>query len=295
MRTVRTGVVRATALRRARWSLLAAAMGVMVPALANEPAPIHTTPVEVQAQHEPQALPPLAPLPSATSPSQELEAGAASALGDIQPMGATRMLLKESSYLRGVDELRVVRRVDTQAGVAAQVAFNVVTAAVLGSVSFESFSKTALAGSPVEELQDEALAANPGMHELLDAMSIEATRVYRARVEKRLAQGREEGWTREEMLEEAQVQAEADWPLNAGNWHLIYENLMGDDELYRLHLSAALGRPGFMRPPLECAYQSEPVAWAQWMADDWRLLREEKVKAVAQCTQQLATTPDKYW
>ena len=77
--------------------------------------------------------------------------------------------------------------------------------------------------------------------------------------------------------------------------HLVYENLAGSDELYRLNFGAELGRPGFMRPPAACSYESEPVAWAAWQADHWQRLRDERAKAVARCTTTLAATPEKFW
>jgi len=46
---------------------------------------------------------------------------------------------------------------------------------------------------------------------------------------------------------------------------------------------------------LACLYQSEPVAWTQWKADNWQRLREQRAKAVAACTETLAATPEKRW
>ncbi|MNL74821.1 hypothetical protein D3C87_2005180 [compost metagenome] len=50
-----------------------------------------------------------------------------------------------------------------------------------------------------------------------------------------------------------------------------------------------------MRPPIECRYQSEPVARARWQADNWQLLREERAKAVEACTKIISAAPEKRW
>lgn len=209
----------------------------------------------------------------------------------------TRMRFTRGVYKPGIERLRVVRREDTGNHVAAQVALNVATTLIAGrlSIGAQSFSKDDLGGVTLEELKDDPLAVNPGITELNDALSKVATDIYRKRAEAAYATALTDGSTPEEIEEARKIQKEADTPLNSGPWHLVYENLSGTDELFRLKFGAELGRPGFMRPPLECFYQSEPVAWTQWKADNWQRLREERAKAVARCTETLAAAPEKRW
>lgn len=184
----------------------------------------------------------------------------------------TRVRFDRGVYKPGIERLRVVRRENTVGPVAGQVALNVAFAVLAAD-----------------------LALNPAVGELTDALSKVATAIYRRRAEAAHALALTDGSTPEEIAEAAKVQAVADTPLLPGPWHLVYENLLGSDALFRLKFGAQLGRPGFMRPPADCFYQSEPVAWAQWQADHWQRLREERAKAVAACTEALAATPEKRW
>jgi hypothetical protein len=94
------------------------------------------------------------------------------------------------------------------------------------------------------------------------------------------------------IAEASRMPHEADTPPYPGQWHLVYENLSGTDELFRLRFDAELGRPGFMRPPFTC--QSDAIAWTEWLADHWQRLRNERAKAMASCTRVLAGTPGKF-
>ncbi len=138
------------------------------------------------------------------------------------------------------------------------------------------------------------------MKELPEALGEIATRVYAERAWKELQRGRSEsGWTREDMAAAAQLPVEADAPINPGAWRLVYENLSGQDELYRLQFSAglALASPRFGLPPMpaNCSYHSEPVAWTAWQADGWQRLREERAKALARCVETLGQTKGRLW
>ncbi|SCX74376.1 hypothetical protein [Variovorax sp. EL159] len=242
-----------------------------VPALATEPAAV-----------------------AAGTPASPVEATAA-APAPQQP--TTRVRFGRGFYKPGIERLRVVRREDTGNYIAGQIALNVATTLIAGrlSVGAQGFSKDDLGGTTPEELKDDPLAVNPAMSELNDALSKVATDIYRKRAEAAYATALTDGSTPEEIEEARQVQKEADTPLLPGPWHLVYENLTGTDELFRLKFGAELGRAGFMRPPFACLYQSEPIAWTQWKADNWQLLREERAKAVASCTETLAATPEKRW
>lgn len=209
----------------------------------------------------------------------------------------TRLRFTRGVYKPGIERLRVVRREDTGNHIVGQVALNVATTLIAGrlAIGAQGFSKADLGGATLEELKDDPLAVNPAIAELNDALSKVATDIYRKRAEAAYATALTDGSTPEEIEEARKVPKEADTPLNSGPWHLVYENLTGTDELFRLSFGAELGRPGFMRPPLECFYQSEPVAWTQWKADNWQRLREERAKAVASCTETLAAAPEKRW
>lgn len=215
----------------------------------------------------------------------------------LVPVGTTKMRL-----LGGFEQLRVVRRDHTGRAVATQVALNVGLAVVTGGRGgfVQGFSKDDLIGDAVPELAGQSWAGNPGLKELPQALGEIATRVYAARAWKELERGRSEsGWTREDMVAAARLPAEADAPLNPGVWRLVYENLSGQDELYRLQFSAGLGlaslRFGLPPMPANCFYQSEPVAWTAWQADDWQRLREERTKALAQCVATLGQTKGRLW
>ncbi len=207
----------------------------------------------------------------------------------------TRLRFNRGLYKPGIERLRVVRRENTVNNVAGQIALNVAFAVLVRGAAVQGFSKDDLGGDTLDALKDDPLGVNPAMAELNEALGKVATDIYRKRAEAAHATALTDGSTPEEIAEAGKVQAEADTPLLPGPWHLVYENLTGSDELFRLKFGAELGRPGFMRPPATCFYQSEPVAWAQWQADNWQRLREERTKAVAVCTETLAATPEKRW
>ncbi|MFS2051028.1 hypothetical protein ACEN9J_35820 [Variovorax sp. Varisp41] len=220
----------------------------------------------------------------------------------IVPVGTTRLHLRGSKYPDGFEQLRVVRRDHAGRAVATQVALQVGLAAVTGgrALAVQGFSKEELAGDTIPELASQPWAANPGMKELPEALGEMATRVYAARAWKELERGRSEsGWTHEDMVAAAQLPAQADAPVSPGAWHLIYENLSGKDDLYRLQFSATLdlASPRFGLPPMPagCRYQSEPVAWKAWQSNDWQRLREERAKALAQCVETLGQTRARLW
>ncbi|WP_295983521.1 hypothetical protein [uncultured Variovorax sp.] len=261
----------------------AAAEASIVPAASIAPAA--PTAAAVPAAPIEQAAPATAAAPAATD--------AASASAAAQ----TRVRFARGNYKPGIEQLRVVRRENTMNNIAGQVALNIALSVIAGgvSVSAQGFSKNDLGGTTLEALKDDPLGANPAIDELSNALSKVATDIYRRRAEAAYATALTDGSTAEEIEEARKVQAVADTPLLPGSWHLVYENLTGSDELFRLKFGAALGRAGFMRPPAECFYQSEPVAWNEWQADNWQRLREERAKAVARCTETLSATPEKFW
>ncbi|MFM9928068.1 hypothetical protein VLK31_34210 [Variovorax sp. H27-G14] len=248
------------------------------------------------AHAEPDASAPLAR--TAEAPVGEApvaEAPVTTSTATVPAAPQTRVLFKLGVYKPGIEKLRVVRREDTVGRVAGQVALNVAFAVLAGGAGVQGFSKDDLGGTTLAALQDDPLGVNPAISDLTDTLSKVATDIYRKRAAAAHALALTDGSTPEEIADAAKVQAQADTPLLPGPWHLVYENLLGSDELFRLKFGAQLGRAGFMRPPAECFYQSEPVAWAQWQADDWQHLRQERAKAVAACTAALSATPEKFW
>ncbi|WP_280808584.1 hypothetical protein [Variovorax boronicumulans] len=229
--------------------------------------------------------------------------GSYAAADGLVPVGQTKVRLRYKTYPEGYEQLRVVRRSHTGQTVAAQVALNVGLAVALGrvgGVGAQSFTKDDLIGDPVPELAGQAWASNPGMTELPQALGEIATRVYAARAWKELERGRSEsGWTREDMAAAAQLPAEADAPINVGVWRLVYENLSGDDELYRLQFGAGLAlaslRFGLPPIPATCLYRSEPATWTAWQTNDWQHLRDERAKALAYCVDTLGQTKGSLW
>lgn len=209
----------------------------------------------------------------------------------------TRLRFERGLYKPGIETLSVVRRENTMNNVAGQVAISVVTTLLSGGVAIggSGFSKNDLGGEPVVELANDPLAVHPAKSDLGEALSEVATRIYRERAEAARAEAREEGLSQEEIDKAGQLQAEADSPLRAGPWKLVYENLSGDDELFRLTMGAELGKPGFRRPPLTCTYASEPIAWNDWRANNWQKLREERALGVASCAKTLAAAPVERW
>lgn len=247
-------------------------------------------------------------LPAPTAARPEEAAVSAPALDSyvatdgLVPVGTTKVRLRGSAYPDGFGQLRVVRPEHTGRAIAAQVALNVGLSIATGgrSLSTQSSSKGELKGDAIAELAAQPWAANPGMKELPDALSEIATRVYAARAWKELERGRSEsGWTHEDMIAAAQLPAQADAPVSPGAWQLVYENLSGRDDLYRLQFSATLdlASPRFGLPPMPagCVYQSEPADWKTWQNDDWQRLREERAKALAQCVETLGQTSARLW
>ncbi|MFV0672837.1 hypothetical protein [Variovorax sp. tm] len=277
---------------RAAWRACGIALAVAaVSAHAETDAAAPADPQRSQATEAVAGAPavPVAPI----SPAAPVEAVAPAAPAAPQ----TRVRFSRGRYKPGIEQLRVVRRENTMNNIAGQVALNIALSVIAGGVSVgaQGFSKDDLGGTTLEALKDDPLGVNPAISELNDALSKVATDIYRKRAEAAYATALTDGSTPEEIEEARKVQAVADTPLLPGSWHLVYENLTGSDELYRLKFGAELGRAGFMRPPAACFYQSEPVAWNEWQADNWQRLREERAKAVARCTETLSATPEKFW
>lgn len=238
--------------------------------------------------------------PESSAPSEPDLAPApipVSAAVPAQPAPQTRLRFDRGTYKPGIETLRVVRRESTMTNVAGQVALGVAVSLLSGGISFggRGFSKDELAGDTLEELKNDPVAINPAMSELNDALSIVATDIYRRRAAAARDVALKDGSTREEIEEASLLPKEADTPLHPRAWHLVYENLSGSDEMFRLMFGAELGRAGFRRPPAVCAYQSEPIAWSDWQANQWQRLRDERAKAVAQCATALAETPEQRW
>lgn len=222
--------------------------------------------------------------PTAPLAAPALDAAPADATS--APVRLVQLAFNSGRHQPGYERLRVVRREHTQNNVARQLALNVGLAVLTGGASFAftGFSKDDLAGTPVVELGDDPIAANPAMTELRAQLGPLATDIYQRRARQL-----------QENAAPAELPAFAKAELSPGDWHLVYENLAGQDALYRLKFSAQLGTGGLLRKPASCAYASEPLDWAAWQADGWQALRVERDKAVAHCVQALAATPEQHW
>lgn len=242
------------------------------------------------------------------APEAPAEAGAAVAQPDVAAAAApvpapsadaprivTRVVFARDGQKQGIERLHVVRRQNTMNNVAGQVALNVALLALGVGAAGAGFSKTDLLGDDIPELANDPVAVNPGLDDLRDALSVIATRVYAERAAKAQADARTDGSTPEEIKAAGEVPDTLDTPLHPRAWQLVYENLSTDDGLYRLRFSAEMGRAGFMRPPMLCAYESEPLSWAAWRSQNWQPLREARSKAVAHCTEVLGAFAKKRW
>ncbi len=233
------------------------------------------------------AAAPSAAVPAAAAPSTPSAAAA--------PRIVTRVVFARDGQKQGIERLHVVRRQNTMNNVAGQVALNVALLALGVGAAGAGFSKTDLLGDEIPELANDPVAVNPGLDDLRDALSVIATRVYIERAAQAQAEARTDGSTPEEIQAAGEVPTTLDTPLHPRAWQLVYENLSTDDGLYRLRFAAEMGRAGFLRPPMLCAYESEPLTWTAWSAQNWQALREARSQAVAHCTQVLAAFADKRW
>lgn len=229
--------------------------------------------------------------------SANADAPAAIPAIDEKTTNATRLRFDRGTFKPGIEGLRVVKRQNTLNNLAGKVALNVAVSLLAGGPAFgaRGFSKDELAGEPLEDLQGDPVVVNPAISDLNDALSGVATEIYRRRASAARETALQDGSTAEEIAQASQVPAEAAVPLHPRAWHLVYENLTGSDELFRLKFGAELGRAGFMRPPAVCAYESPPIAWMEWQAAHWQRLRDERAKAVLACTEKLAATPEDRW
>lgn len=224
----------------------------------------------------------------AASPAVQLAVPPADAI-------VTRVEFQRGRFKPGIERLRVVRRQNTVDRAAGQVALNVALFAATGGVGMSAFSKHDLKGEEIPELASDPLAVNPGVSDLQEALSRIATRLYATRAAQAQAEARQDGSTPEEIDAAGEVPETLDTPLHPLAWHLVYENLSGDDELFRLQFGAEMGRAGFLRPPMVCTYESAPAAWAAWQADGWQRLRAERAKAVAGCIDTLGGYAEARW
>lgn len=278
----------------------AAALALLVGCSSSPPRPQFQRPSFERASIEQREMVGVPPGTQASAPTQEQAQPAKSARPDA-PVSienqSTRLRFSRGNHKESIEELHVVRREHTMTTVGLKAALGV-AASILARgpvVGTSAFSKDDLVGDTIAELQGNPLAIHPAKSDLNEALSKVATRIYRQRAEAAVAEARQDGSSPEEIAEAGQLPAEAEVDLYAGPWALIYENLAGSDEQFRLSMGAALGTAGFMRPPASCQYLSEPRAWSDWKAEDWKLLRSERAKAVDDCTHKLAAKPEKYW
>jgi len=205
----------------------------------------------------------------------------------------TRVVFNRGMYKPGIERLRVVRRQNTFNNVAAQVALNVALIALTRGGALQSFSKDDLGGDEIPELASDPVAVNPAMQDLADGLGRMATRFYARRAIEAVAVAKTDGSTPEEIAGVSQIPKDFGTALTPAGWQLVYENLAAGDDLYRLKFGAQLGR--IYTGPIGCGYASEPLAWAAWQADSWQRLREERAKAVTQCTAALAAQVAANW
>lgn len=192
------------------------------------------------------------------------------------------VLFNRGTYKPGIEQLRVVKRQNTFNHVAGQVVLNVALIALTRSAGAHGFSKDELAGDEIPELAGHPALANPATNDLAESLGRVTTRFYAQRAIEAIAVAKDDGSTPQEIADASQLPKDAGTPLTPGSWHLVYENLSTGDDLYRLKFGAQLGRT--FKGPVGCSHVSEPVRWADWQADGWQRLRDERAKAVAQCT-----------
>lgn len=224
---------------------------------------------------------------------QEERLAALAADDSAQSPIVTRVSFSRGTYRPGIEQLRVVRRQNTINNVAAQVALNVAFIVLARGAAVNSFSKDDLAGDDLPELAGHPAAANPAMQEVAEGLGRVATRFYARRAIEAVAAAKTDGSAPEDILGAAQIPADFGTVLTPGGWHLVYENLAGDDDLYRLRFGAQLGRT--FKGPGGCGYVSEPLPWAAWQADGWQRLREERAKATTACVDQLGAYITANW
>ncbi len=177
--------------------------------------------------------------------------------------------------------LRIVQRSSTAGLVAANVGFIVLGAALVNSSggSFQhsfGFSKNDLSGSEVDGLSDaeKTLLDDPARTELVDGVGRLAAQFYQSHPATQNASAPD---------------FEPPVEIEPGKWTLVYETLFEGDESFRLQWNAEIRRSGtggpFRRPVnVLCGYQSNmPATLAQWRANDWQLLRDQRAHAVAGC------------
>ena len=190
------------------------------------------------------------------------------------PEGAKvpRVTVAGAGHPDGYEGLRIVHRADTGSSIALQVGLNVGLALLTRGVAFQSFSKDDLRGTPVEGI-DAELARNPAISELPQAVAEMAVRLH--------AQRKAAGEAPDALPDELPV------AVFVGPWSLVYENLAGSDELYRLRFGAALNwkpRPFAVHArPQGCSWKSDALTLTEWQANDWQQLREQRAMASAAC------------
>lgn len=183
--------------------------------------------------------------------------------------------------------LRIVKRSSSAGMVAANVGFILVGAALVrsGGGSFQhsfGFSKNDLSGSEVDGLSDaeKRLLDNPARTELVDGVARLAAQFYQSQPDAQHA---------------LPPDFEPPIEIESGKWTLVYETLLEGEESFRLQWDAEIRRIGtggpFRRPVnVLCGYQSaEPATLAQWQADGWQRLRDERAQALDGCIEVTAS------
>jgi hypothetical protein len=203
----------------------------------------------------------------------------------VEAESAPHVTFSRGTYREGIERLRIVRRENTANNIALQAAISIGVSllsrgVVLGAAGF---SKEDLLGDEVEGL-DASVSENPAVSDLPRAVGESALRIYRER--------RADGTN-----PSAAPPAEFPAVVMPRSWKLVYENLSGDDELFRLNFGAALTwKPRFLviqGRPTVCSYLSESATLSQWRESGWQRLREERSRALLNCAKTFdAALPD---
>ncbi|GAB2724898.1 hypothetical protein [Comamonas sediminis] len=169
-------------------------------------------------------------------------------------------------------EVRIVRREETSAAVAAQVGVHLLMAALGGGAAINTFNKEDLKGVPIEDVVDRQYLNNPVPTSFVQSLQ-EA-------VDASIA---ENPWAQQKSFSYPLV-------VGGGSAQLIYDNLMGtDDANYQLvlDLDVSKKREAGKRknlPVVQCSGRSEPAQpLAYWAEDSYRNVQQELNRMLADC------------
>lgn len=183
--------------------------------------------------------------------------------------------LPDQSYVKNLpQEVRLISRASTGKSVAMQVGVNVLSLALGGEVGGQGFSKNELRGEVISDVDDRDNVRNPV-----------ATRfVSRVKdvVNESVATNPE--WKSKVFVNPILV--------GGGSAALVYESLLGDDELFRLKLFLEVYKRkeargfSFSGPyeVVDCSTETEsPRVLSEWSSNDYVLVKSELASQLDRC------------